>query len=205
MDKDYLLLKRAALSRPSGQWSDDDFDVLADGAVVGRTLNVHAAPVGTPWTWTLAFGHQKRPGPRNIFAAYVLTERSPWGFCVSSLRVPETPPGQPPLECDTLGRGSRWRTKPRNSFRRGNAGIGDFREKASRHRSEHSPLRKRMAVQTKARGSGTPLPGRVNEAACASNTPMHFAVTATTSRARLQRRVRKSSGTVLEEKIVASR
>jgi hypothetical protein len=43
------------------------------------------------------------PGPRNIFAAHVLTERSPWG--VSSLRVPETPPGQPPLECDTLGRG----------------------------------------------------------------------------------------------------
>jgi hypothetical protein len=58
-------------------------------------------------------------------------------------------------------------------------------------------LAKRMAVQTKARGSGTPLPGRVNEAACASNTPMHFAVTATTSRARLQRRLRKSSGTAL--------
>jgi hypothetical protein len=37
--------------------------------------------------------------------AHVLTERSPWGRCVSSLRVPEAPPGQPPLECDTLGRG----------------------------------------------------------------------------------------------------
>jgi hypothetical protein len=36
MDKDYLLLKRAALSRPSGQWNDDDFDVLANGEVVGR-------------------------------------------------------------------------------------------------------------------------------------------------------------------------
>jgi hypothetical protein len=35
MDKDYLLLKRAALSRPSGQWNEDDFDVLADGTVVG--------------------------------------------------------------------------------------------------------------------------------------------------------------------------
>jgi hypothetical protein len=32
MDKDYLLLKRASASRPSGQWSEDDFDVLADGA-----------------------------------------------------------------------------------------------------------------------------------------------------------------------------
>lgn len=54
-----LTLKRTSDSRPSGQRSDDDFDVLADGAVVGRTLKVHAAPVGTPWMWTLAFGHQK--------------------------------------------------------------------------------------------------------------------------------------------------
>ena len=31
-----LILKRAKLSRPDGQWSDNDFDVLADGKVVGR-------------------------------------------------------------------------------------------------------------------------------------------------------------------------
>jgi hypothetical protein len=41
MDKDYLLLKRAALSRSSGQRSDDDFDVLADGAVVGRIVKAN--------------------------------------------------------------------------------------------------------------------------------------------------------------------
>jgi hypothetical protein len=29
-----LILKRASASRPSGEWNDDDFDVLADGAVV---------------------------------------------------------------------------------------------------------------------------------------------------------------------------
>jgi hypothetical protein len=28
-----LLLKRASASRPSGEWSDDDFDVLANGGV----------------------------------------------------------------------------------------------------------------------------------------------------------------------------
>jgi hypothetical protein len=28
-----LILKRAAASRPSGEWSDDDYDVLADGVV----------------------------------------------------------------------------------------------------------------------------------------------------------------------------
>jgi hypothetical protein len=31
-----LILKRASASRPSGEWNDDDFDVLADGLVVGR-------------------------------------------------------------------------------------------------------------------------------------------------------------------------
>jgi hypothetical protein len=36
MENDYLTLKRPLASRPSGEWSDDDFDVLADGEVVGR-------------------------------------------------------------------------------------------------------------------------------------------------------------------------
>jgi hypothetical protein len=41
-----LLLKRASASRPSGEWNDDDFDVLADGAVAGRIFKANAAPVG---------------------------------------------------------------------------------------------------------------------------------------------------------------
>ena len=44
MNKDYLILKRASASRASGEWNDDDYDVLADGTVVGRVLKVHAAP-----------------------------------------------------------------------------------------------------------------------------------------------------------------
>jgi hypothetical protein len=69
MDKDYLLLKRAAASRSSGEWNDDDFDVLADGIVVGRILKVHAAPVGAPWMWTLAFGHHEDRTPTHGYAA----------------------------------------------------------------------------------------------------------------------------------------
>jgi len=38
-----LILKCAATSRPSGEWKDDDFDVLADGAVVGRIMKATAA------------------------------------------------------------------------------------------------------------------------------------------------------------------
>ena len=54
-----LVLKRASARRPSGEWNDDDFDVLADGGGGGRLFNANAAPVGTPWMWTLAFGHHE--------------------------------------------------------------------------------------------------------------------------------------------------
>ena len=69
MDKDCLILKRASASRPSGEWNGDDFDVLADGAVVGRILKVHAAPAGSPWMWTLAFGHHEDGTPTHGYAA----------------------------------------------------------------------------------------------------------------------------------------
>ena len=32
MEKDYLILNRASASRTSGQWKEDDFDVLADAS-----------------------------------------------------------------------------------------------------------------------------------------------------------------------------
>jgi hypothetical protein len=41
----------------------------ADGAVVGRILKVHAAPVGTPWMWTLAFWHHESRTPTHRYAA----------------------------------------------------------------------------------------------------------------------------------------
>jgi hypothetical protein len=37
-----LILKRGKLSRSSGQWKDEDYDVLADGKVVGR---IYEAPL----------------------------------------------------------------------------------------------------------------------------------------------------------------
>jgi len=60
-----LILKRASTSRPSGEWNDDDYDVLADGAAVGRIMKVHAAPVCTPWMWTLAFDHHEDRTPTD--------------------------------------------------------------------------------------------------------------------------------------------
>jgi hypothetical protein len=60
-----LTLKRASASRPSGEGDDDDFDVLADGAVVGRIMKAAASPVGSPWMWTLAFEHHEDRTPTH--------------------------------------------------------------------------------------------------------------------------------------------
>jgi hypothetical protein len=53
------ILKRASASRSSGEWNDNDFDVLADGAVVGRIFPAGAAPVAPPWMWTLLYGYRE--------------------------------------------------------------------------------------------------------------------------------------------------
>jgi hypothetical protein len=50
-----LILKRASASRSSGQWRDDDYDVLENGVVVGRIFKVPVAPQDRPWMW--ASGH----------------------------------------------------------------------------------------------------------------------------------------------------
>jgi hypothetical protein len=64
-----LVLKRASASRPSGEWNEDDYDVLAGGDVVGRIFKANAAPVGTPWMWTLAFGHHEDRTPTHGYEA----------------------------------------------------------------------------------------------------------------------------------------
>ena len=40
---DQLILKRASASRLSGEWDDDDYDVLAEAIVVGRIMKAAAA------------------------------------------------------------------------------------------------------------------------------------------------------------------
>jgi hypothetical protein len=70
METDYLILKRAPVSRPPAEWSDDDYDVVADGIVVGRIFKVHAAPVGLPWMWTLMiYEHYEDRSPTHGYTA----------------------------------------------------------------------------------------------------------------------------------------
>ena len=55
-------------SRPSGEWKDDDFDVLADGAVVGRIMKAAAVPVIMSWIWMLMFGYHEDRTPTHGYA-----------------------------------------------------------------------------------------------------------------------------------------
>jgi hypothetical protein len=56
-------------SRPSAEWNNEVYDVLADGVVVGRIFKANAAPVGAPWLWTLAFGQHEDRTPTHGYAA----------------------------------------------------------------------------------------------------------------------------------------
>jgi hypothetical protein len=64
-----LVLKRASASRLSGEWSDDDYDVLADGVVVGRIMKAAAKPADASWLWTLAYGQHEDRTPTHGYEA----------------------------------------------------------------------------------------------------------------------------------------
>src|SRR5262249_29253595 len=44
MEKDYLILKRASASRPSGEWNDDNFDVLANALSLAASSRFTSRP-----------------------------------------------------------------------------------------------------------------------------------------------------------------
>jgi hypothetical protein len=63
VEKDYLVLKRASASRPSGEWSDDDYDVLADGFVVGRIFKSTPRQSGSRGCSPRTFRPPKKEAP----------------------------------------------------------------------------------------------------------------------------------------------
>jgi hypothetical protein len=72
-----LILKRASASRPSGEWNNDDFDVLADGAVrLPHLEGPRCASLGTPWMWTLDFWHHEDHEDRTPTHGYQPTREA---------------------------------------------------------------------------------------------------------------------------------
>jgi hypothetical protein len=65
-----LVVKRASAFRPDGQWKDEDYDVLADGKVVGRIYEDD--PLALPdlrWFWSITSIWPATPGVTSGTAA----------------------------------------------------------------------------------------------------------------------------------------
>ena len=50
-----LTLRRANVSRKSGQWQDEDYDVFDGERDVGRIFLVHGQDGGETWFWGVGF------------------------------------------------------------------------------------------------------------------------------------------------------
>jgi hypothetical protein len=97
LNVDQLVLKRASASRLSGEWSDDDYDVVADGIVVGRIMKAAAAPVSQPGLWTLAYGFHEDRTP--TYGYEPTREAAMAAFAKSRRRSARAPPFLGAAEC----------------------------------------------------------------------------------------------------------
>jgi hypothetical protein len=63
------VLSQSTIKHASDRGGENDYDVLAEGVVVGRIMRAIVAPVESPWFWTLAYGYHHDRRPTHGYAA----------------------------------------------------------------------------------------------------------------------------------------
>jgi hypothetical protein len=101
---DQLILKRASASRTSGEWREDDYDVVADGVVVGRIMRAAAPCLIRRVAGVRAISKILTPPEfeREYEGELVIARVSPRGLAAA---CPSAKPGHVVLGCARPGRG----------------------------------------------------------------------------------------------------
>ena len=76
-----LIFKSARKSRPSGEWSADDYDVFEGERNVGRIKWTHAAQEDRLWFWTITARVPQSPYDRGYASSReeaMADFRAPW-------------------------------------------------------------------------------------------------------------------------------
>jgi hypothetical protein len=118
-----LILRRANMSRTSGYWQDDDYDVFDGGRCVGRIYLVDRYGGNETWFWGLAFECQRparkshgcseslehaKAAFRAEYGSWKGTQRDPVESADGeaqpfSPKTPSFPSGEAPAHCMTAG------------------------------------------------------------------------------------------------------
>jgi hypothetical protein len=88
------MLRRGKFSRSSGQWQDEDYDVLADGKVVGRiyedgSTSTNVRPLGV-WAIAAALNGVAMALAMSVVGLWIITQLRIWRVRQDGAQTPRS-------------------------------------------------------------------------------------------------------------------